>query len=88
MKKLVVALVLVLITTLSCTTKYRNIHSFETVWQTVNQTHYDPTFGGVDWEAAHERYKPQIAAADSKEEFFMLSNQMLFELNLSHLLVV
>jgi carboxyl-terminal processing protease len=87
MKKLAVALVLVLTTTLSCTTKYRNMHSFETVWQTVNQAHYDPTFGGMDWKAAHERYKPQIAAAESKKEFLVLSNQMLFELNLSHLLV-
>jgi C-terminal processing protease CtpA/Prc len=65
------------------------MHSFETVWQTVNQVHYDPTFGGVDWKAAHEQYKPQIvAAAENKKESFLLINQMLFELNLSHLLAV
>jgi carboxyl-terminal processing protease len=64
------------------------MHSFETVWQTVNQVHYDPTFGGVDWKATHEQYKPQIAAAENKEESFLLINQMLFELNLSHLLAV
>jgi carboxyl-terminal processing protease len=62
------------------------MHSFETVWQTVNQAHYDPTFGGVDWKAAHEQYKLQIAAAENKEESFLLINQMLFKLNLSHLL--
>jgi len=62
------------------------MHSFETAWQTVNQVHYDPTFGGVDWKAVHEQYKPQIAAAENKEESFLLINQMLFELNLSHLL--
>ena len=89
MKKPVIILFLILTTALSCTTKYRNIHSFETVWQTVNQVHYDPTFGGVDWKAAHERYKPQIvAAAENKKESFLLINQMLFELNLSHLLAV
>lgn len=65
------------------------MHSFETVWQTVNQAHYDPTFGGVDWEAVHEQYKTQMAAvAENKEESFFLINQMLFELNLSHLLAV
>jgi carboxyl-terminal processing protease len=65
------------------------MHSFETVWQTVNQAHYDPTFGGVDWEAAHGQYRPQMAAvAENKEESFFLINQMLFELNLSHLLAV
>ena len=89
MKKPVIILFLILTTALSCTTKYRNIHSFETVWQTVNQVHYDPTFGGVDWKAAHEQYKPQIsAAAENKKESFLLINQMLFELNVSHLLAV
>lgn len=89
MKKSAIILFLILTTTLSCTTKYRNMHSFETVWQTVNQVHYDPTFNGVDWRAAHEQYKPQIAAvANKKKDSTLLINQMLFELNLSHLLAV
>ncbi len=74
MKKSVIILILSLTATLSCTTKYRNMHSFETVWQTVNQTHYDPTFGGVDWKAVHDQYKPQIAAAENKEESFLVLN--------------
>ena len=73
---------LILVTAVSCSTKYRNMQSFETVWQTVNAKHYDPTFGGVDWQALHNRYQPQIASAESDSEFFMLTNQMLFELNL------
>ena len=88
MKKSVIILFFILTTTLSCTTKYRNMHSFETVWQTVNQVHYDPTFGGVDWKAAREQYKPQIAATENKKESLLLINQMLFELNLSHMLAV
>ena len=24
--------------------------SFETVWTTINEKHFDPTFGGVDWK--------------------------------------
>ena len=51
MKKPVIIAFFILATTLSCTTKYRSMHSFETVWQTVDQAHYDPTFGGVDWKA-------------------------------------
>ncbi|MCP4626858.1 MAG: hypothetical protein GY850_25620 [bacterium] len=88
MKKPVIILFFILAMTLSCTTRYRSMHSFETVWQTVNQAHYDPAFGGVDWKAAHAQYKPQIAAAGDKEESLLLINQMLFELNLSHLLAV
>ena len=89
MKKSLILLCLILTTTLSCSTKYRNMHSFETAWQTVNQAHYDQTFGGVDWEAVHEQYKPKMAAvAEDKEESLWVLNQMLFELNLSHLLAV
>jgi carboxyl-terminal processing protease len=87
MKKISLILFLILITTVSCSAKYRNLQSFETVWQTVNKTHYDPTFGGVDWDAVHERYAPKIAAAKSDSEFYVLTNRLLFELNLSHLLV-
>jgi len=78
---------LILLTAVSCSAKYRNMHSFETVWQTVNARHYDPTFGGVDWNGVHDRYEPRIAAAKDNGEFYELTNRMLFELNLSHLLV-
>jgi carboxyl-terminal processing protease len=87
MKKITLILFLSLVTAVSCGTKFRNMQSFETVWQTVNAKHYDPTFGGVDWEAVHGRYKPGIAAAKDDAKFYELTNQMLFELNLSHLLV-
>jgi carboxyl-terminal processing protease len=88
MKKPVIILFFILATTLSCTTKYRSMHSFETVWQTIDQAHYDPMFGGVDWKAARAQYKPQIAAAGDREESLLLINHMLFELNLSHLLAI
>ena len=79
--------ILVLVVFLACSAEYRNMQSFETVWQTVDQKHYDPTFGGVDWQARHDRYAPRIAAAEDGAAFYQLTNQMLFELNLSHLLV-
>jgi len=43
------------------------LENFEFVWATVNQEFYDPTFGGVDWESAHERYLPQVGTVDSDE---------------------
>ena len=88
MKKFLPVLCLVVITAVSCSTRYRNMHSFETVWQTVNEVHYDPTFGGVDWQAVHKQYKPLMASAENDEDAFSLINQMLFELDLSHLLAV
>jgi C-terminal peptidase prc len=61
---------------------------FETVWQTINDEYFDPSFGGVDWQAVHERYRPLIAAAQEEETFYKLINKMLFELNVSHVAVV
>ncbi len=58
---------------------------FETVWQTVNDKYFDPNFGGLDWEKAHDRYAPYIAAAYDDKTFYALTNKMLFELNVSHI---
>jgi carboxyl-terminal processing protease len=64
------------------------LKNFEVVWQTVNDTFPDSTFGGVDWKAVHDRYQPLIGAAKSDEEFFLTLNRMLWELNASHAVVL
>jgi len=88
MKKILSVLILLFITIVSCTTKYKNMQSFETVWQTINDKYFDPNFGGLDWSEVHDRYQPQIAAAQNEGEYYLLINKMLFELNVSHIGVV
>lgn len=61
---------------------------FETVWQTVDETFPDPTFGGLDWNAMHDQYEPLVTASKDDEEFFLAVNRMLWELNVSHLVVI
>lgn len=58
---------------------------FETIWKKVNETYFTPSFGGVDWAKAHDRYRPQIAAAKTEGEFNTLINKMLWELKVSHM---
>lgn len=88
MKKLLITIILVFVVILSCKKEHAEyVSGFETVWQTVNQKHYDPTFGGLNWQEVHDRYRPQIGSAQSDKEFYALVNKMLFELNLSHLLI-
>ncbi len=60
------------------------LSTFETVWETVNETFYDPTFGGLNWKDVHDRYQPMIAAAEKDDEFYGLINRMLWELKVSH----
>ncbi|MCY7375616.1 MAG: hypothetical protein LH472_06550 [Pyrinomonadaceae bacterium] len=58
--------------------------SFEKVWNTINEKHYDPTFGGVDWGKMRGVYEPQAQAAKTDADFNAVLNRMLGELKLSH----
>ena len=62
--------------------------SFETVWKTINEKHIDRTFNGLDWQDVYNRYRLQISSAKNEEDFYLIVNKMLFELNISHLAVV
>ncbi len=62
--------------------------SFEKVWTTVNEKHFDPTFGGVDWQKMREIYEPKAAAAKTDAEFYAILREMLGELKLSHFAIL
>jgi len=66
----------------------RRQDAFEMVWKTVNETFFDPKFGGVDWKAVHERYAPLVAGTSSDDELHLLLQQMVNELHQSHFLVI
>ena len=58
--------------------------AFDKVWATVNEKHFDPTFGGVDWQRVRGIYEPRAMAAVSDKDFHDALRQMLGELKLSH----
>ena len=60
------------------------LETFEKVWTTVNEKHFDPAFGGIDWKKIGEDYKPRALAAKSDAEFYAVLQAMLGELNQSH----
>lgn len=64
------------------------LRTFEKVWRTVNERHFDPTFGGVDWKRVYEIYEPRIRAAKTEEDFYNLLQEMLGELGQSHFAVI
>jgi carboxyl-terminal processing protease len=66
----------------------RRRESFDIVWRTVNETHYDPKFGGVDWEAVREEFEPRVAAARTDRELHALLQQMLNRLGRSHFNII
>lgn len=58
------------------------------VWTTVKQVFYDPSFGGLDWDAVRVRYQPLITRASTDAEVHQLLQHMLNELGQSHFLII
>ncbi|MFN0084618.1 MAG: S41 family peptidase [Blastocatellia bacterium] len=63
------------------------LRTFDIVWRTVKEKHFDPTLGGVDWEKVRERYLPRAAAA-SDQELYGILQEMLGELGQSHFNII
>jgi len=57
---------------------------FGEVWVTINQTYFDSGFGGVNWDAFYMEYQPLINEAENDDALYQVLNQMLWELNVSH----
>ena len=66
----------------------RRRESFDIVWQTVKDNHYDPKFGGVDWDAVRAEFAPRVAAARTDRELHALLQQMLNRLGRSHFNII
>ena len=57
---------------------------FEQVWGRVNESHFDPEFGGKDWVAIGSRYRSRLERVDNEAALEALLNEMLAELESSH----
>lgn len=62
--------------------------TFEIVWRTVKEKHFDPAMGGVDWDKARETYAPRVAAVKSDRELYLLLQEMLGLLRQSHFTII
>jgi carboxyl-terminal processing protease len=58
--------------------------SFDEAWQTINDTFYDPTFGGVDWAGVGKELRPKVQAASSPDDARAVLREMLARLHRSH----
>lgn len=58
---------------------------FEEAWRGLNAGFYDPNFHGQDWEALKATYKPIAMKASTLEDFQYVYNNMLGQLNSSHM---
>ncbi len=62
--------------------------TFAMVWETVNETYFDPAFGGVNWPDVREKFRPKIEAAADNAQLRPLLQTMLDELRRTHFAIL
>lgn len=74
----------------SMTDAERQLHlaSFDYVWTTVRDKHFDPDLGGVDWTAVRDELRPKVAEASSIDDVREVLDDMLSRLGLSHFAII
>jgi len=67
-------------------TATERLEILDTAWQIVNDEYFDPTFGGMDWQAIGEEYRQKLETVKDDETFWLeVLEPMLWELGASHL---
>ncbi len=61
-----------------------NLASFEQVWTTIRDKHWDEKPGGLDWQAIHGEFSPRMEQAASMEESRAVLREMLGRLHQTH----
>ncbi|MHC5111552.1 MAG: S41 family peptidase [Planctomycetota bacterium] len=69
---------------ISADQKRLNLDSFEIVWETVRDKHYDPELNDLDWNAIHDEYQPRVGNAGGMTEVRSAMREMLGLLGQSH----
>jgi len=60
------------------------VETFDEAWRIIAETHYDPEFGGLDWDAVRDELRPRAEQATTVFELRLLINDMIARLGLSH----
>lgn len=61
-----------------------NVASFDQVWETVKNKHWDPKLNGVNWEAVRDELRPRVESAKTMGEARSVMEEMLGRLRQSH----
>ncbi len=64
------------------------IQSFDQVWKTIKDTHWDPDVAGDAWDAARDQLRPRISEASSVAEVREVLRELLGTLKQSHCVII
>jgi carboxyl-terminal processing protease len=66
----------------------RDVASFDHVWTTIHDRHFDPTFGGLDWKAVRAELRPKVLAAKNSDEARAVLQELIGRLKLTHFAIM
>ena len=66
----------------------RPVETFDTVWTTVRDSHFDKTLNGVDWIAVREELRARTASVETQDELRAILLDMLGRLGQSHFTII
>ena len=73
---------------LTPTERKLSIDSFEYVWKTIRDSHWDPQLGGLDWSAVHDELRPKMEKAETTEQTREILRDMIGRLHQSHFSII
>ena len=65
-----------------------NVDSFDYVWKTIQDRHWDAELGGLDWVAIRDELRPQVAEAQTMSQARAVLRDMIGRLEQSHFGIV
>ena len=70
--------------TLAADLRALNLATFDKTWTLVNDTYFDPTFNGVDWDQVREQLRPRAESSANSTELRQVLQEMVDRLGQSH----
>ena len=64
------------------------VASFDEAWTTINDSFFDPGFGGLNWAAVRDELRPRVLSATSPEDSRRPIHEMLARLKRSHFVLM
>jgi carboxyl-terminal processing protease len=66
----------------------KGLQTFDVVWNTINDTFFDPSFGGLDWKAVRDELRPKVEQAATENAQRDAIRAMLARLKRSHFTLI
>src|ERR1700735_1079394 len=61
-----------------------NLDTFEKVWTTIRDKHWEKNPGGLDWQPIHAEFRPKVEQAKNIDEVRGILKEMLGRLHQTH----